>query len=117
MITPIDTTSTPFWPWFAMFLLIAYEIVAIVGDGITTMVGLGANKGFVEANPLMKFLFAKIGQSLTCWLSAVACCFISLGFAAANYKSGLVVAGVIAAGETFMVIKNYLLLKKLGIKL
>jgi hypothetical protein len=117
MITPIDTTSTPFWPWFAAFLLIAFGTAAIVADGITTMVGLGANKGFVEANKLMRWMFSKIGQSLTCWLSAVLVCFLSLFIISHAYGPGMLFAGTVAAGETYFAVHNYLLLKKLGIKL
>lgn len=116
MFTPVDMTA-PFWPWFAMFVLIAYGIAACVGDGITTMIGLGAKKGFVEGNPIAKWMFAKIGESLTCWLGAIVYCFTSLIFANINYKAGLVYAGSVAAAETYFAIHNYLMLKKLGIPL
>jgi Domain of unknown function (DUF5658) len=117
VITPIDTTSTPFLPWFLFFLMCAFEIVAVVGDSITTMVGLGANKGFVEGNPLMSWLFKKVGQSFAGWLTGVAALAVSLALVNVNYKAGVVATVAIAAAESYFAIKNYLLLKKLGISL
>jgi hypothetical protein len=95
-------------------LLIAYGITASIGDVITTMIGISSGK-VVEGNPIARWLFGKIGESATGWLGAVGYCFVSLGMAAWNYKAGLIVAGSVAVTETIMVIKNYLLLKKLGI--
>lgn len=115
--TPIDMTSTPAMPWLLLTLLIGYGIAATVGDGITTMIGLGANKGFVESNPVMRWLFSKVGQSLACWISAVAYAFVAAFIASKVWGAGMLFAGGVAASETYMVIKNYLLLKKAGIPL
>lgn len=116
MFTPIDT-SFAFWPWFAMFLVIVCGIFACLGDSITTMIGLTAGKGFIEANPLASWLFKKVGEDLACFISSAAVLFISLGIGAHWYWPGMFFAGVVAAGETFFTVKNYLLMKKLGISL
>lgn len=99
------------------FALVVFGILAVLGDSITTMIGLGANKGFTEGNPIAAWMFKKIGQSLSCWLGGVTYVFTALGFYAVNHAAGAVFAGSVAAAETYFTIKNYLLLKKLGIKL
>lgn len=115
-MTPIDT-SAPFWPWFYTFLLLAYGTAACIGDIVTTMIGLGANKGFKEGNPIARWMFSKFGESLTGWMTTVAYIFLGLFFVTKNYAAGMMYIGAVAASETFFTIKNYLLLKKLGIKL
>ena len=115
-MTPIDT-SAPFWPWFYCFLLLAYGIVACIGDVITTMVGLGANKGFVEGNPLARWMFSKFGESLTGWMTTVAYAFTGLFIVTKYYRAGMCYIGAVAATETFFAVKNYRLLKKLGISI
>lgn len=117
MNTPIDMTSTPAGPWLALFALIAFGIVTIVGDGITTMVGLGAKKGFVEGNPLARWLFSKIGESLTVWLSAVVYALLAAFIGSKAWGPGMFFAGTVAVSEAFFTIKNYRLLKSLGIPL
>jgi hypothetical protein len=118
MLTPthIDQ-SAPFWPWFGFFLLLVYGIAAVLGDSITTMIGLAANKGFTESNPIARWMFAKIGQSLSCFLSGAVYLFTALIFVSHNYVAGMVFTGAVAAAETYYAIHNYLLLKKLGISL
>ena len=116
MFTPIDTTFS-FYPWFLMFLLIGFGIVACVTDGITTMIGLGANKGFTEGNPIARWMFKKVGESFTVFLGAVAYTFTALIIGTHNWAAGMVYAGIVAAGEVYFTIHNYLLLKKLGIPL
>jgi hypothetical protein len=109
--------ATAATPWLALFLLIGYGILACLGDSITTMIGLGANKGFIETNPIARWLFAKVGQSFAAFLSTAVYIFTALGIGTANWKAGMLYAGIVAAGETYFTIHNYLLLKKLGIKL
>jgi hypothetical protein len=115
-MTHIDTTFS-FYPWFIMFLLMAYGVVAIIADGITTMIGLGANKGFIEGNPIARWMFAKVGESLTVWLGGAAYLFAGLIIGTHNWAAGMVYTGLVAAAETYFAIHNYLLMKKLGIKL
>jgi hypothetical protein len=102
---------------FLFFLLLAFGIFAVLGDSITTMIGLGANKGFIEANPIARWMFAKMGQSFSCFLGGAVYLFASLGFYSVNHAAGAVLAGSVAVAETYFAIHNYLLLKKLGIKL
>lgn len=115
MITPIDM-SMPAGPWLELFGVLVIGLLAIIGDGITTMIGLGANKGFVEGNPVMRWLFGKVGQSFACWLSGVVYLLIGAIIGSKVWLAGMLYAGIVAAGEAYFTIKNYLLLKKLGIK-
>lgn len=114
MITPIDM-SMPAGPWLELFGVLTVGLLAIIGDGITTMIGLGANKGFVEGNPIARWMFSKVGQSLTIWISAVAYLLVGAFIGGANWAAGMTYAGIVAAGEIYFAVKNYLLLKKLGI--
>jgi hypothetical protein len=114
MFTPIDTTFS-FYPWFILFLLMSCGVVAIVADGITTMKGLGANKGFIEGNPIARWMFAKIGESLTVWLGGVLYLLAGLIIGTNNWAAGMVYCGLVTAAETYFAIHNYLLMKKLGI--
>ena len=116
MITPIDM-SMPAGPWLELFGVLTVGLLAIIADGITTMIGLGANKGFVEGNPIARWMFSKVGQSLTIWLGGVAYLLIGLIIGTKVWAAGMVYAGIVAAGEIYFAVHNYLLLKKLGIKL
>lgn len=108
--------STPALPWLALFLLIGFGIFACVGDSITTITGLTAGKGFREANPIARWMFEKVGQTFAGFLTTGAYAIIAGFIASKNWGAGMFFAGAIAATETYMTIKNYLLLKKLGIK-
>ena|SRR5271170_449996 len=102
---------------FNFFLTLAAGIGTILGDGITTMIGLGANKGFIESNPIARWMFSKLGQSLTIWLGGAAYLFTGLGIYTVNHAAGFVYAGVVAAAELYFFLHNYFLLKKLNIPL
>jgi hypothetical protein len=110
-------TSTPVLPWLLYFLLCGFEIVAVVIDAITTIAGLTAGKGFVEGNPIMGWLFKKVGQSFADWLSGVLSLAVCLAIVNINFQAGVAATAAIAVAETFFAVKNYLLLKKLGIRL
>ena len=86
-----------------------------LADCYTTMIGL--SKGWVEANPLNRWLFKKISFSLTCWLEGVI--VLIAGAAIFNYgaKFSMLFYGAIAAGEAVISLRNYLKLKKAGISL
>lgn len=94
----------------ALFFLAAYAIVASLGDSWTTALGLSG--GMEEMNPINKFLFAKIGQPLTTFLEIVAIIITSMLMSMESPTGSFIYLGVIAALETSMVIRNYLLLKK-----
>lgn len=96
-------------------LLSLSALGAVMGDAYTTMVGL--QHGFVEGNPLMKWLFKKVGQSFAAFLSAVAVLF--LGGLISNYDltSAYTFLGIITAGEGFQAIRNWRKLKASKISL
>ncbi len=116
MFTPIDTTFS-FYPWFIMFLVMAFGVFACLADIITTSIGLAAGKGFKEGNPIAAWMFKKMGQSFSGWLGGAAYLFIALAIGTHFWGPGMLYAGGVAAAETYFAIHNYLLLKKLGIKL
>ena len=95
--------------------LCATSLLTFLGDGYTTSVGLA--NGLTEGNPVSRWLFKKIGQSLTLFIEAVALLF-SIG-AISNYdlNASYVFAGIITAGEAAMCVRNYLTLKKAKISL
>ncbi len=87
----------------------AWAVLAVIGDFITTAKGLA--RGFVEANPIDRWLFKKIGQSLTCFIEGTA---MTITAAAIGYKSlgaSMLFLGIVAGFETFQTIKNYRKLK------
>jgi len=94
-----------------IFLMSAGVLAASLGDYITTTIGLG--KGLVEANPINKFLFSKIGQAGTAFIEIAAAImmpvilgqYLGFGYGAA-YAAGII--GL----ETYMTIRNYKLIHK-----
>ena|SRR2546423_7953901 len=90
-------------------------LVSVLGDSYTTMIGL--QHGFVEGNPVVKWLFKKVGQSFAAFLSAVLVLF--LGGLISNYDlmSSYVFFGIVTAGETFQTVRNYLKLRASKISL
>jgi hypothetical protein len=91
------------------------SLVAVLGDAYTTMIGL--QHGFVEGNPVMKFLFAKIGQSLSAFLSAVAVLGVGAVIAAHNLGAGYAFLAGVSVVEGIQVIRNFLKLKASKISL
>lgn len=98
-----------------LFAEAAYACLAAVADQYTTMIGL--QHGLTEMNPINKFLFAKIGQPLTAFIEGVAMLFSGIGLSVWSPKAAFVFFGIIAAEETAMAVRNYLLLKKSKISL
>lgn len=90
-------------------------VLAVMGDAYTTMIGL--EHGFVEGNPIMKFLFSKIGQPLTVFLSAVAVLIGGAAIAANNLHAGYAYFAVISVSEGIMAARNYFKLKAAKISL
>jgi len=111
---PIDPrdwpNQPPTWQSLAFFLLWIYALVSLLGDYIFTCFGLAA--GDVERNPLNKILFKKWGQGVTSFVDICIVLFIGGAFAYFSIPAALVFFGAVSAGETFICIKNYLLLKK-----
>lgn len=107
---PRQWGNTAFWPAFSFFLIYGWMLAAIIGDYYTTVRGLA--KGLVEANPLNRWLFKKIGQPLTVWLEAVAATAVACVFGAHGLLYGSVYMAIVAAGESAIVLRNYLKLKK-----
>jgi hypothetical protein len=90
-------------------------VAAYLADRYTTMVGL-ANK-MVEGNPLMRWLIAKMGFSLSAF--AVGGAILVGGIALTNVGIAQTCAfyGIIAAGEAVVAVRNYLKLKSAKISL
>lgn len=95
--------------------LSASSLLTILGDGYTTIVGL--QHGFTEGNPIARWLFKKIGQPLTIFVSAVSVLFLIGLISNYDLNASYAFAGIITAGEAAMVIRNYMMLKKNKISL
>lgn len=90
-------------------------IATVLGDAYTTSIGLA--HGDVEGNSLMKWLFAKIGQAGAVFVSGVVATFVGGTIAAHNLQGGYLYFGIVAAGEGYQTISNYLKLKKAKVSL
>jgi hypothetical protein len=95
--------------------LVLTTLVAVLGDAYTTMAGLA--KGLAEGNPVMKFFFSKIGQSLTAFLSAVAVLAFGTVVAAHSLGAAYVFFGGVTIAEGIVTLRNYLKLKAAKISL
>ncbi len=95
--------------------LSASSLLTLLGDGYTTMIAL--QNGFVEGNPIAKWLFKKIGQSFTLFAESVALLFIIGAISNYDLNMAYMFAGIMTAGEAYMCIRNYRLLKASGISL
>jgi len=98
-----------------LFALSASSLLAFLGDGYTTMIGL--QHGFKEGNPIARWLFKKIGQSGTLFVESVALLFAIGAISNYDLNAAYAFAGIITAGEAVMFIRNYRLLKKAKISL
>jgi len=87
----------------------AFASVAILSDAYLTMKGL--ENGFVEGNPLMRWLFKKVGQSFAAFLSGGV--VLIVGTALTNYGAAPAAAffSVIGVCETVQALLNYRKLK------
>jgi hypothetical protein len=99
---------------FETFLFLGFAaaaLLAYLADVITTMIG--TSKGLVEGNPLMKWLFSKVGESFAGWLGGVAVLFI--GGILSNYtlRGSEVFFSGIAAAESVQAFLNYRKIKAL----
>jgi len=96
-------------------LLSLVTLLAILADGYTTSVAL--KNGFVEQNPIARWLFKKIGQPLTLFLDGVAILFLAGLFSNYTLKGAYTFLGVVGGAEIFFATRNYLRLKKQKISL
>ena len=98
---------------FYFFLLVILGILACLGDGYTTMMGITAGK-LSESNPVARWLFSKIGESLTVFLGTTLFIFSSVliyGFIKPQWI-GWTYTGALTGLETFNTIRNYRLDKE-----
>jgi len=98
---------------FYFFCLVVLGLLACLGDAYTTMVGIGSGQ-LQEWDPIPRFLFGKIGESLTDFLGCALFLFSSVliyGFVKPQWI-GWAFAGSILGLETFNTVRNYLLDKK-----
>jgi hypothetical protein len=92
---------------FYFFLLVVLGILACLGDGYTTMVGIGSGK-WQEANPVARWLFGKIGESLTVFLGTTVFIFGSvLIYGFMGHVEGWIFAAIITAIEIYNTVHNY----------
>lgn len=98
---------------FVVLLLAA--LGASLADYYTTVVGL--QHGGFEGNPLMRWLFSKVGESFAEWLSMVLILFVAGIIANFTIVGALVYSALIAGGEGTQAYLNYRKLKAAGISL
>ena len=98
-------------PSFVLFGIACAGYGAIVADYILTVEGLA--KGLIEANPISKWLFSKIGQPATAFVSA---CVFTVGigvFATINLSYGIAFTSAFTAAGIINVVRDLVKLKKL----
>ena len=89
---------------FAFFALMAYAILACLGDAYYT--ALGQSVGDVESNPIAKFLQQKLGNALAAFVSIAFFIFAAVICFQHQPVGGFAVAGVVAAIETYETFHN-----------
>jgi Domain of unknown function (DUF5658) len=98
---------------FLFFLLVVLGILACLGDGYTTMNGISSG-ALQEANPVARWLFKKIGESLTIFLGSTLFIFSSVliyGFVKPRWIGWAYTASLTGL-EIFNTVRNYRLDKK-----
>src|SRR5271155_1131989 len=106
----------PLGPWLWFYFLLAYAIIASLSDAYTTAVFLGNPKyGATEGNPVARRLFKLMGQSLATFVVLVFFIWTTAIATDLNYKAGMLYTGLIAGIETVMAIRNFRLLKSVGL--
>lgn len=91
-------------------LMYAWMAFAIIADYISTVKGM--DKGMTEANPIARWMFKKVGISLTTFIGGAAATFIGCIFGSQGLLYGAVFYGIVAAAETIVATRNYLLFVK-----
>jgi hypothetical protein len=103
-------------PQLALLVVLSLtSVLTLMGDGYTTMIAL--QRGFVEGNPIAKWLFGKIGQQWTLLVESVALLFAIGAISNYNLNMAYTFASIFTAGEAYMCVRNYRLLKKSNISL
>jgi hypothetical protein len=95
---------------FLLFGLLGLGLAASLADVYYTQSGM--QLGLVEANPLNRFLFKKIGQGLTAFLEIGAFLFGTAILSVKSPAGAFVTAGTVTVSETIMAIRNYKLVQK-----
>lgn len=90
-------------------------LLTALADGYTTMIG--TEHGDAEKNPLMKWLFSKLGQQLTLFLTTGGVLFGGAIIAAHSMAGGYTYFGVMTVARGIRAFLNYRLLKKQKISL
>lgn len=90
-------------------------LLTALADGYTTMIGI--QHGDAEKNKTVKWLFAKLGQQLTLFLTTGAVLFAGAIILAHSRVAGYTYFGVMTAVRGIRAFLNYRLLKKQKISL
>jgi len=100
---------------FMVFASGAAATLALLADNYTTMIAL--QHGFSEGNPIIKWLFKKVGTSFTAFLTGDS--MLIAGAAMTNYGAdqAAMFFGIIAVGESVRALLNYRKLKAAKISL
>jgi hypothetical protein len=96
-------------------LLCLVTVLSLLADAYTTMIGL--EHGMVEGNPIMKWLFKKVGLSFATFLSSAVVLFIGGFLSNFGLEYSDAYFGIVAAGEGIRALLNYRKLKALKISL
>jgi hypothetical protein len=94
------TTAADIW----FFCLIVAGLIFIILDYVTTSIGLGC--GLIEANPVNKWLFAKIGQALTTFIEATLYLFLGGLMLFLSVKMAFIFVIAVLITEIVMVLRN-----------
>jgi Domain of unknown function (DUF5658) len=90
-------------------------ILTILADGYTTTVALA--HGFKEGNPIMRWLFGKVGQALAIFISVSLVLFAGGLISGLGLNYGYLYFGIVSAGEAVRALLNYRTLKAAKISL
>lgn len=90
-------------------------LLTFLGDAYTTMIAL--QHGFVESNPVMRFLFKKLGQPFANFVTAVFILFMGGLISAYTLNGAYLYFGIMTIAEGIRTFLNYRLLKAAKISL
>jgi hypothetical protein len=106
----------PLGPWLYYYFALLYALIASLSDAYTTSIFLGHPVyGITEGNPVAKWLFNLMGESLATVVVLIFFIWTSALATAANYKAGMIYVGAIAVIETVMALRNFSLIKSVGL--
>lgn len=103
---PTNLTAAQAW---VLFGLMGAAVVAVILDYISTVKGLAA--GLKEGNPLMRWLFTKIGQPASAFVSVVVVLAVALPLSTWHAYPDMMFCGAVAGTEFLMFYRNSKLLK------